>query len=256
MKKKFCNQKGVAIELAIVTLLVIFALCSILLTVAEIGVSTNRHVAQDVKHRAELSQIIDDIVSSVQGNETAGLADRISEYAKYYLFDWSEDLTVCTIRDRETQEVILVIHLSDYINTEPEPSGEPSGEPTEPQSGEPTTTPGPSEQPTETQGGDPTETQSGEPAATPGQSEQPTETQGGDPTEPQSGEPTATPGPTEQPTETQGGDPTETQSGEPTATPGPTEQPTETQGGDPEDPENGDKNDPGGTEPGQQNAGD
>ena len=67
MKAKRNNQKGVAIEMAIVTLLVIFALCSILLTVTELGVAHNRTIVESVYSRADVNRIADEFAILVRG---------------------------------------------------------------------------------------------------------------------------------------------------------------------------------------------
>ena len=73
--KKKLNKKGVAIELAIVTLLVIFALCSILLTVAELSVYTNKRIATKASERAELSQAADDLILALRGPAPADVIE-------------------------------------------------------------------------------------------------------------------------------------------------------------------------------------
>ena len=52
--------------MAIVTLLVIFALCSILLTVTELGVAHNRTIVESVYSRADVNRIADEFAILVR----------------------------------------------------------------------------------------------------------------------------------------------------------------------------------------------
>lgn len=61
MKKKL-NKRGVAMELAIVTLLTIFGLCLILLVVAELTGNFNAKTNNAVENRIELDEIAETFV--------------------------------------------------------------------------------------------------------------------------------------------------------------------------------------------------
>lgn len=63
MMKKRLNDRGIAMELAITTLLTIFGLCLILLTVAQLTVNTNAKTAEAVENRIELDEIADAFVA-------------------------------------------------------------------------------------------------------------------------------------------------------------------------------------------------
>ena len=80
------NKKGVAIELAIVTLLVIFALCSVLLTVAELSVFTNKRISTKTVERSDVSQIAEDFVMAMRtshGNESV-IDSLVAKYGERY----------------------------------------------------------------------------------------------------------------------------------------------------------------------------
>lgn len=108
------NKKGVAIELAIVTLLVIFALCSILLTVAELSVYTNKRIATKASERAELSQAADDLILALRGlAPTDNIEERVAaiedKYKDRFIFDkdgFAEDITY-TISDSESRDPMM-----------------------------------------------------------------------------------------------------------------------------------------------------
>lgn len=112
--KKKLNKKGVAIELAIVTLLVIFALCSILLTVAELSVYTNKRISTKASERAELSQAADDLILALRGLAPADvIEERIAaielKYEGRFTFNrdgFAEDITY-TISDSESGDPVM-----------------------------------------------------------------------------------------------------------------------------------------------------
>ncbi len=112
--KKKLNKKGVAIELAIVTLLVIFALCSILLTVAELSVYTNKRIATKASERAELSQAADDLILALRGLESIDhIDDRVAaietKYDGRFTFDrdvFAENITY-TVSDSESGDRVM-----------------------------------------------------------------------------------------------------------------------------------------------------
>ena len=64
MMKKRLNDRGIAMELAIITLLTIFGLCLILLTVAQLTANTNAKTTNAVKARIELDEIADVFVAN------------------------------------------------------------------------------------------------------------------------------------------------------------------------------------------------
>ncbi len=94
--KKKANNKGVAIELAIVTLLVIFALCSVLLTIAELSIYTNKRISTKVSERADLSQVAEDLILTFKGfsgDDDENLVSSSAFLGKYegeYIFDKDE----------------------------------------------------------------------------------------------------------------------------------------------------------------------
>ena len=62
--KKRLNDRGIAMELAIITLLTIFGLCLILLTVAQLTANTSAKTTNAVKARIELDEIADTFVAN------------------------------------------------------------------------------------------------------------------------------------------------------------------------------------------------
>lgn len=82
MKKLLRNKRGAAIELAVVTMLVIFGLCMILLTVTEMTALSNKRAAATYQERIALDTIGDDYLAS-RRSRTQFYINRYSETAYY-----------------------------------------------------------------------------------------------------------------------------------------------------------------------------
>ena len=80
MRKALGNRKGVAIEMAIVTMLVVFALSTILLVVAEMSGILNDRTQSTATERAEVQRVGDDFYAA-QRNETAFDPTLYEDYA-------------------------------------------------------------------------------------------------------------------------------------------------------------------------------
>ena len=70
MRKVLRNRKGVAIEMAITTMLVVFALSTILLVVAELSVALNKRTQTDTTARVEVNRVGDDFYGALRTETT------------------------------------------------------------------------------------------------------------------------------------------------------------------------------------------
>ncbi|MBQ7444715.1 MAG: hypothetical protein IJS71_02095 [Clostridia bacterium] len=144
------NDKGIAMEVAIVALLIIFALCSVLLTMAEIGVYSNKRNAETVGDRILRTKIVDDCMVAIQKDRTEALITTLNTDEKYedYAFTASQsvDTTYLFVFEKDPQQLVLTIkfntnngdvigyyaadHLPDGVSAPPPPTPEPTPTPT------------------------------------------------------------------------------------------------------------------------------
>lgn len=142
------NDKGIAMEVAIVALLIIFALCSVLLTMAEIGVYSNKRNAETVGDRILRTKIVDDCMVAIRNDQTAALITSLNENYTDYEFTSSqgEKSTYLFVFEKDPQQLVLTIqfdtvngdvlgyyaadHLPDGVSAPPPPTPEPTPTPT------------------------------------------------------------------------------------------------------------------------------
>lgn len=106
MKKLVRNSKGVAIELAILTMLVVFALSTILLVVAERIYSLNRRTLAIATDRIAVDDIGEDFYHAIRQNITFD-AEGYTAYAVTTQDDGEQHTLY--VRDLGSAETVLLV---------------------------------------------------------------------------------------------------------------------------------------------------
>ena len=118
------NNRGVSLELALITLLVIFGLCLILLTVAELSASLNKKMVTDVTNRVDVARIGDIFVrlcradSSGRNNYDLFIPSSYKQYKVEKFVYTVEDHTryAMTARDLNSNKMVLCVVCDDQGN--------------------------------------------------------------------------------------------------------------------------------------------
>ena len=107
-KKIRDDRKGLAIELAMMVMVVTFALSILLTTVALLQVDHSNSNMQDVKRRYELEQIGENYLAALKNGELSGLPEDQGDYK--IVTKTTESLVV---RSKADNEIALTIELQD-----------------------------------------------------------------------------------------------------------------------------------------------
>ena len=107
-KKIRDDRKGLAIELAMMVMVVTFALSILLTTVALLQVDHSNSNMQDVKRRYELEQIGENYLAALKNGELSGLPEDQGDYE--IVTKTTESLVV---RSKADNEIALTIELQD-----------------------------------------------------------------------------------------------------------------------------------------------
>lgn len=115
MKKlKFFNKRGVAIEMALVTMLVLFGLAMILLTVAELGSVLNKRILAEANERIDVSRIGDAFVRACKSGEDGFSGFNTGSYEDYLVAkentsDAEVQRYALTVRSKENGKTLLCV---------------------------------------------------------------------------------------------------------------------------------------------------
>ncbi|MBP3369546.1 MAG: hypothetical protein J6L85_02235 [Clostridia bacterium] len=107
-KKIRDDRNGLAIELAMMVMVVTFALSILLTTVALLQVDHSNSNTQDVKRRYELEQIGEKYLAALKNGELSNLPEDQGDYK--IVTKTTENLVVCSKADNE---IALTIELQD-----------------------------------------------------------------------------------------------------------------------------------------------
>jgi hypothetical protein len=108
IKKIRDDRKGLAIELAMMVMVVTFALSILLTTVALLQVDHSSSAMQDVKRRYELEQIGEDYIAARKNGKLFDLPEDQGDYK--IVTKTTENLVV---RSKADNEIALTIELQD-----------------------------------------------------------------------------------------------------------------------------------------------
>ena len=108
IKKIRDDRKGLAIELAMMVMVVTFALSILLTTVALLQVDHSNSNMQDVKRRYELEQIGENYLAALKNGELSNLPEDQGDYE--IVTKTTESLVV---RSKADNEIALTIELQD-----------------------------------------------------------------------------------------------------------------------------------------------
>ena len=108
MRKVWRNSKGVAIEMAITTMLVVFALSTILLVVAQMSGLLNDRTQSTVTQRVEIDRVGDDFYAAARAETTFDPALYTGYTVSVQDIAGGKRLTV---QDETTREQLLVVEV-------------------------------------------------------------------------------------------------------------------------------------------------
>ena len=113
-KMKFLSKRGVAMEMALVTMLVLFGLSMVLLTVAELGNVLNRRILTDATGRIGVSRIGDTFVRNCKSGDYDLFDTDSDDYEDYLivkedLSDESAERYALTITSKEHSKTLLYV---------------------------------------------------------------------------------------------------------------------------------------------------
>lgn len=113
LKNVNSRRRGIAIELAIFTLMLCFGLSIIILTTSMIQKNNYNRVYSEYTEKLELERIGAEFCSAIKNNDLAYFEFKFEEEVSYnYEISDESNITTLTITDVETSEEVFIVELT------------------------------------------------------------------------------------------------------------------------------------------------